>query len=126
MEQTWRYWRLPNQVRVENKKKAKAEGNYLLIHNKQQGKKCHAKAMRSKKKPIQLIHKEPLMCRLGRTTRRKTRGGPKSGAERLERMKRGSGIKDRDDKSSGIGILMTETFAKINPTDPLILVKQVT
>ena len=35
----------------------------------------------------------------------------------LERMKRGSGIKDRDDRSSGIEILMTDDFAKINPTD---------
>ena len=40
-------------------------------------------------------------------------------------MKHGNGIKDRDDRSSGIEILMTDTFAKINPTDPLRLVKQV-
>jgi hypothetical protein len=39
-------------------------------------------------------------------------------------MKRGKGIKDRDDKSSGMEILMTEAFAKINPTDPLILPQQ--
>jgi hypothetical protein len=39
-------------------------------------------------------------------------------------MKRGSGVKDRDDKSSGIEILMSEAFARINPTDPLILTKQ--
>jgi len=39
-------------------------------------------------------------------------------------MKHGSGIKDRDDISSGIEILMTEDFAKINPTDPLILTEQ--
>ena len=42
----------------------------------------------------------------------------------LERMKHGRGIKDRDDKSMGIAILMGEAFAKINPTDPLILAKQ--
>ena len=41
-------------------------------------------------------------------------------------MKLGSGIKDRDDKSSGIEILMAEAFTKINPTDPLILTKQAT
>jgi hypothetical protein len=41
----------------------------------------------------------------------------------LERMKHGNDIKDRNDKSSGIEILMAETFAKINPTDPLILTK---
>jgi len=39
-------------------------------------------------------------------------------------MKRGNGIKGRDDKSSGIEILVAEAFAKINPTDPLILAKQ--
>jgi hypothetical protein len=31
-------------------------------------------------------------------------------------MKHGSGIKDRDDKSSGIEILTVEGFDKINPT----------
>jgi hypothetical protein len=50
--------------------------------------------------------------------------GAKSGVTRLERMKHGSGIKDRDDKSSGIEIRMTDALAKINPTDPLILAKQ--
>ena len=39
-------------------------------------------------------------------------------------MQRGSGIKDRDDKSSGIEIRMVDALAKINPTDPLILAKQ--
>jgi hypothetical protein len=39
-------------------------------------------------------------------------------------MKRGRGIKGLDDKSIGMEILMTEVFAKINPTDPLILAKQ--
>ena len=38
-------------------------------------------------------------------------------------MKCGRGIKDLDDKSSGMEILMVEGFAKINPTDPLILAK---
>jgi hypothetical protein len=47
--------------------------------------------------------------------------GDKSGRGRLERMKHGNGIKDRDDKSNGIEILMTEPFSKINPTDPLML-----
>jgi hypothetical protein len=40
-------------------------------------------------------------------------------------MKHGNGIKDRDDRSSGIEILMADAFAKINPTDPLRLAKQV-
>jgi hypothetical protein len=39
-------------------------------------------------------------------------------------MNRGRPIKDLDDKSSGMEILMTEAFAKINPNDPLILTKQ--
>ena len=39
-------------------------------------------------------------------------------------MKHGKGIKDLDDKSSGMEILMSDAFAKINPTDPLILAKQ--
>ena len=39
-------------------------------------------------------------------------------------MKRGRGIKGLDDKSRGMEILMTEDFATINLTDPLILDKQ--
>ncbi len=33
-------------------------------------------------------------------------------------------IKDRDDRSNGIEILMTDDFTKINPTDPLRLSKE--
>ena len=40
-------------------------------------------------------------------------------------MKHGSGIKDRDDRSSGIEIRIADASAKIRPTDPLILAKQV-
>jgi hypothetical protein len=54
----------------------------------------------------------------------KTREGAKSVVGLLERMKRGRGIKDLDDKSHRMEILMTEAFTKINPTDPLILDKQ--
>ena len=43
---------------------------------------------------------------------KRTREGAKSGMGRLERMKYGSGIKDREDKSRGIEILITEVFAK--------------
>jgi hypothetical protein len=61
---------------------------------------------------------------------KRTREGDKSGIGRLERMKRGNGIKDLDERSSGIEILMVDVFTKINPTDPLLdplrLVKQVT
>ena len=58
--------------------------------------------------------------------RKRTREGAKSGRGRLERMKRGNGIKGRDDRSSGIEILMTDSFVKMNPTDPFGLDKQVT
>jgi hypothetical protein len=40
-------------------------------------------------------------------------------------MKHGNGIKDRDYRSSGIEILMSDAFAKINPTDPLRSSKEV-
>ena len=50
--------------------------------------------------------------------------GARSGVTRLDHMKRGSGIKDRDDRSSGLEIRIAEGLAKINPTDPLILAKQ--
>jgi hypothetical protein len=43
--------------------------------------------------------------------------GIKSGVGLLERMKDGSGTKDRNDKSNGIEILMSDTFTKINPTE---------
>ena len=63
--------------------------------------------------------------KLGQSRGEKTREGAKSGVTRLDHMKHGSGIKDRDDRSSGIEIRIAESLAKINPTDPLILVKQV-
>jgi hypothetical protein len=61
------------------------------------------------------------MCRLEEHGGKRTREGAKSGIGRLERMKRGHGIKDREDKSSGIEIFMVDTFAEINPTEPLRL-----
>jgi hypothetical protein len=39
-------------------------------------------------------------------------------------MKHGGGIKDLDDKSRGMEILIVEDFTKTKPTDPLILAKQ--
>jgi hypothetical protein len=47
--------------------------------------------------------------------------GATSGIGRLERMKHGNGIKDRDDRSIGAEILISDSFVKINPTDPLRL-----
>jgi hypothetical protein len=48
---------------------------------------------------------------------KRKREGATSGMGRLERMKHGSGINDRDDRSRGIEILMTDVFVKINPTE---------
>ena len=59
------------------------------------------------------------------TEGKKTREGAKSVVDLLDRMKHGRGIKGRDDKSNGMEILMSDVFVKINPTDPLILSKQV-
>ena len=64
------------------------------------------------------------MYRLGRTPRTKNKEGSKSGVEHLERIKHGSGIKDRDDESSGIEILMSEVFTKIKPNDHFKLADQ--
>ena len=46
------------------------------------------------------------MCRLGRTRslQKSTREGPKSGVVRHERLKRGRGMNDRDERSRGIEI----------------------
>jgi hypothetical protein len=41
---------------------------------------------------------------------------------RLDRMKRGNGIKGRDDKSSGIEILMAEALPKLSPKSTLLFV----
>jgi hypothetical protein len=40
-------------------------------------------------------------------------------------MKRGKGIKRRDDRSIGNEILMTDAFVRIKPTEPLRLARQV-
>ena len=45
---------------------------------------------------------------------------------RRERMKHGSGMKDRDERSRRIEILITDTFVMIKPTEPVRLVKQST
>jgi hypothetical protein len=43
---------------------------------------------------------------------------------RLDHMKHGSGVKGRDDRSTGIEIHIVDAVVKINSTDPLILAKQ--
>jgi hypothetical protein len=63
---------------------------------------------------------------LGQNTEEETREGTKSVVPHLERMKCGKGIKVLEDKSKGKEILMVKVFTKINPTDPLIIVKQTT
>ena len=47
-----------------------------------------------------------------------TREGTKSGVERRERMKRGRGMYDRDERSRGIEIRIVDVFAIIKPTEP--------
>ena len=42
---------------------------------------------------------------------------------RHERMKRGSGMKDRDERSRGIEIRIADAFGIIKPTVPFKLVK---
>ena len=42
----------------------------------------------------------------------------------IERTKRDSGIQDREERSRGTEILMSDDFVKIKPTDPLRLGKK--
>ena len=42
---------------------------------------------------------------------------------RRERMKRGSGMEGREERSKGIEIHIVDTFAIIKPTEPFKLVK---
>jgi hypothetical protein len=67
---------------------------------------------------VKLLKKNPSCSAETERRGEKTREGAKSVVDLLDRMKRGGGIKDLDDKSSGMEILMAEAFAKINPTDP--------
>jgi hypothetical protein len=67
---------------------------------------------------VKLLKKNPSCAAETERRGEKTREGAKSVVDLLDRMKRGGGIKDLDDKSSGMEILMAEAFAKINPTDP--------
>jgi hypothetical protein len=52
--------------------------------------------------------------------------GARHGVGCRERMKQVSGIKDRDERSRGVEILMTDVFTKIKPTEPFRLGKQQT
>ncbi len=63
------------------------------------------------------------MCRLGRTRRKNTREGAKSGVGRRKRIKRGRGTQGRDERSNGIEIRIADAFAIIKPTAPLRLAK---
>jgi len=53
---------------------------------------------------------------------KRTKEEDKSGIGRLERMKLGNCIKGRDDRSSGMEILMSDAFAKVKPTDPCVFI----
>ncbi len=59
--------------------------------------------------------KDTPQCRFDNRRGINTREGGKSGAARLDLMKRGRGINDREDKSSGIEIRMVDTLAKNQP-----------
>jgi hypothetical protein len=63
------------------------------------------------------------MCHLGRTRRKSTRDGSKSGVGRHERMKHGRGTQGREERSKGIEICIADAFAIIKPTEPFKLVK---
>ncbi len=52
-----------------------------------------------------------------------TREGDRSGVGRHERMKRGNGMKDRDERSRGIEIRIADVFDIIKPTTPFKLMK---
>jgi hypothetical protein len=70
------------------------------------------------KRRVKLFSKNPSCATWAERRGEKTREGAKSVVGLLERMKRGRGIKGLDDKLSGMDILIAESFAKINPTDP--------
>jgi hypothetical protein len=72
---------------------------------------------------INVFNKNPSCAAEAERRGEKTREGVKSVVDLLERRKLGGGIKGLDDKSSGMEILMAETFVKIKPTDPLILAR---
>jgi hypothetical protein len=87
---------------------------------KAEGQKCHAKTMRGKKS-LKLLNKNPSCAAEAEHRGGKTREGAKSVVGLLERMKHGRGIKGLDDKSRGMEILIAEAFAKIKPSEPLML-----
>ena len=51
------------------------------------------------------------------------REGVKSGVGRHERMKRDRGMNDREERSRGIEIRITDVFVMIRPTVPFKLAK---
>jgi hypothetical protein len=57
------------------------------------------------RKTDRALKETPNMCHLAERGGKRTREGATSGVGRLERMKRGNGIKGRDDRSSGIEIV---------------------
>jgi hypothetical protein len=91
---------------------------------KTEGRKCHAKTMKSKKNHGKTLKEAPFIRRLDKHRGETTREGAKSVVGLLERMNPGGGINGLDDKSRGMEILMTEVFVKINPTESLKLTKQ--
>ena len=70
------------------------------------------------RKSDKTLNKHPACTTQAKRGGKNTREGATSGVGLLERMKHGNGIKDREDKSNGIEILIVETFVKINPLNP--------
>ncbi len=66
------------------------------------------------------------MCLLVRNGGKRTREGVRNGVGRHERMKRGNGMKVRDERSRGIEIHIVGVFTIIKPTAPFKLDMTVT
>ncbi len=90
-----------------------------------QGKeKCHAKSMMSKV-TNERLKRDTQHVPLKQNEEEKiyTREGTKSGVGRHQRIKRGRGTQDRDERSNGIEIRIADVFVIIKPTAPLRLAK---
>ncbi len=86
------------------------------------GIKCHAPTIRAEKHEAQ--RQTPACAALAEREGKSTRKGARRGVGRRERIKRESGIKDREVRSRGIETLMAEAVARFKPTEPLRLARQ--
>ena len=79
--------------------------------------KFHVKTMMHKNRKNSKTNTQHVPFR--QNTEEREHGKDPKVVRRLERMKHGNDIKDRDDRSSGTEILIPDAFVKVNPTDPL-------